>query len=106
MARYRVQKLKIKDSDVWRVEESRRGRIVSVYLSEGAAASMTHTLNVADLGTSIVAFDAERQALHICGNFDCLATASVTDREGVDVADYWLVEATLASSVKISDVCR
>jgi hypothetical protein len=59
MPRYRVKKFAIKDRDVWRIEDTRDGRLVSVHLTESAALSLAHTLNVADLNASVVGFDSE-----------------------------------------------
>jgi hypothetical protein len=59
MPHYRIKKFTTKDRDTWSVEDTRTGRIVAVYVNESAALSLTHTLNVADLSSSIVAFDAE-----------------------------------------------
>jgi hypothetical protein len=59
MPHYRIKKFTTKDRDTWSVEDTRTGRIVAVYVNENAAVSLTHTLNVADLSSSIVAFDAE-----------------------------------------------
>ena len=59
MPHYRVKKFTVKDRDTWSVEDTRGGRIVAVYLNESAALSLAHSLNVADLSSSVVAFDAE-----------------------------------------------
>ena len=60
MARYRARKQSIKDRDVWSVCDMRSGRIVATYVSENAALSLTHALNVADLSSSIIEFGAEQ----------------------------------------------
>jgi hypothetical protein len=59
MQRYRAKKFNTRDRDVWVVYDAQNGRTVATYVSESAAVALTHTLNVADLGSSIVAFDAE-----------------------------------------------
>ena len=59
MPRYRTKKFNIRDRDVWVVFDTQNGRTIATYLNESGAVAMTHTLNVADLGSSIVAFDAE-----------------------------------------------
>ena len=60
MTHYRTKKFNIRDRDVWVVYDTQNGRTIATYLSESSAIALTHTLNVADLGSSIVAFDAER----------------------------------------------
>jgi hypothetical protein len=59
MPHYRIKKFNIRDRDVWVVYDTQNGRTIATYLNESGAISLTHTLNVADLGSSIVAFDAE-----------------------------------------------
>ena len=59
MPRYRIRKHTVRDRSTWSIEDTQDGRVVAVYLNERAALSMTHTLNVADLSSSIIEFGAE-----------------------------------------------
>lgn len=59
MPRYHVKRFAVRDRAVWSVLDAETGRTVATYVTETAALALTHTLNVADLSASVIAFGAE-----------------------------------------------